>query len=183
MSNNNSIITTIIGTAGLIGIIYGYTVHKRLTKISAKLDKTIDDLADDVDVDISEDLVNKAVNKAVAIAVKEAIDKATSEAVSEVRRDIHREVSAAVNKEYEFIKDSVLKETTISASQIDVAKVTKDVEKAAEKLALEKFDAKLEDIAEKFSNDMDNTVKVISAIKAAMNPVTTNGREFVVKLG
>lgn len=185
MSNNNSIITTIIGVAGLVGLGYGFAMHTKLSKVSERLDRSIDSLADDMEIDIPEELVNKAVEKAVASAVKTAVDKATNEAVNEVRRDIRREVANAVEKEYDSVKDNVLKEVTVAASKIDVVKVRKDVEEAAKKMALEKFDANLEGILEKFSSDWDNTAKIYSAIKnmVAPTPAPSSNREFVVRVG
>ena len=179
MSNNNNIFTTIIGVAGLVGIGYGYACHSKMVKVSERLDKSIDGLANDMEIDISEELVNKAVNKAVMAAVKSAVDKATNEAVIEVRNDVRREVAAAVNKEYEAIKESVLKEITVASSKIDVDKVRKDVERGAEKMALEKFDANLENVAKHFYEKLDTTAKVCSMFAATPG---TN-REFVVKLG
>lgn len=181
--NNNSIVATIIGAAGLVGLGYAFACHTKLAKVSERLDQSIDSLADDMEIDISEELVNKAVNKAVTSAVKTAVDKATNDAVAVVRADIRREVAAAVEKEYDSVKDNVLKEITVAASKIDADKVRRDIEKRAEKMALEKFDANLEDILKRFNNDLDNTAKVYSTIKSMMAPTTNNGREFVVRVG
>lgn len=184
MSNTNtSIINTIIGVAGLFGLGYGLAMHTKLAKVSERLECSIDDLADNMEIDIPEELVNKAVEKAVATAVKTAVDKATSEAVNEVRRDIRREVANAVEKEYDSIKDNVLKEITVAASKIDTAKVRRDVEEAAKKMALDKFDANLEGVLEKFSSDWDNTAKIYSAIKNMVTPAPSSNREFVVRVG
>lgn len=182
-NTNNSIFTSIITIAGLVGIGYGLACHNKMTKVSERLDKSIDEIAGDMEIDISEELVKKAVDRAVGSAVKAAVDKATTDAVAEVRRDIRREVSTAVEKEYQSIKDNVLKEITVSASKIDVDKVRREVEKAAEKAALAKFDANLEGILQKFNNDLDNTAKVYSAIKSMMTPAANTGREFVVRVG
>lgn len=179
MSTNNNIFTTIIGVTGLVGIGYGVACHSKMVKISQRLDKSIDSLANNMEIDISEEIVSRAVNKAVAAAVKSAVDKATDEAVAEVRNDIRREVAAAVNKEYEAVKDSVLKEVTVASSKIDVDKVRKDVEKGAEKMALEKFDADLEGVKKHFYDKLETTAKVCSMFVATPGA----NREFVVKLG
>ena len=181
MSNNNNILTTVLAISGLVGVGYGVACHSKMVKVSERLDKSIDALANNMEIDISEELVNKAVHKAVTIAVKSAVDTATNEAVTEVRRIIRKEVAAAVDKEYETIKESVLNEITVEASKIDVEKVTKDVEKGAEQMALKKFDVNLEGILKRFNNDLDNTAKVYSTIKSMMTP--NSNREFVVKLG
>lgn len=179
MANNNNILTTIIGVAGLVGIGYGAACHSKMVKVSNRLDKSIDGLANDTNIDISEEIINKAVDKAVGVAVKSAVDKATNETIAEIRRDIRREVAAAVDKEYESIRDSVLKEVTVASSKIDVDKVRKDVEAGAEKIALEKFDANLDGITKKFYEKLETTAKVCSMFATAPNA----NREFVVKLG
>ena len=185
MSNNNSTLNTIIGIAGLLGIGYGIAMHTKLSKISKRLDKSIDDLADNMEIDIPEEMVSKAIDKAVATAAKNAADRAANEAVNEVRRDIRSTVSNAVENEYQSIKDKVLSETTVAASKIDVAKVRADVEQAAKKAALEKFDVNLDGVLQKFSDDWDNTAKIYGAIKNMVTPTTTTRApgEFVFKLG
>lgn len=183
MSNNNTIFATIIGVAGIFGLGYGFAMHTKMGKISERLDRAVDEIADDMEIDIPEDIVQKAVNKAVASEVKKAVEKAANEAVNEVRRDIRREVADAVNKEYESIKDNVLKEITVAASKIDANRVRKDVEEAAKKMALEKFDANLENILEKFNNDLDNTAKVYSTIKSMMSSNVSPAKEYVFRVG
>jgi len=188
MSNNYSTINTIIGAIGLVGIGYGLAMHSKLAKVSDKLDTSIDKLADGMEIDIPEELVRKAVNKAVDSEVQKALNKAANEAVDQVRRDIRVTVGDAVNKEYSNIKDSVLKEITVSASKIDEARVRKDVEKAAQEMALKKFDVNLDSILTKFNNDLDNTAKIYSTIKGMMTPApapapTSNNREYVIRVG
>ena len=182
--SNNSTFTTILGVAGLLGLGYGIAMHTRLSKISKRLDKGIDDLADNMEIDIPEEMVKKAIDKAVATATRNAADRAANEAVNEVRRDIQREVANAVEKEYQSVKDKVLAEITVAASKIDEAKVRHDVEQAAMKAALDKFDVNLDGILKKFSDDWDNTAKIYGAIKNMVTPTTTRAPgEFVVKLG
>lgn len=168
---------------GLVGVGYAIGTRSKLAKISERLNTSIDVLADTVEIDISEELINRAVEKAANTAVKGALAKATNEAVDEARHRIRREVVSAIDKEYETIRDSVLRETNAAASKIDVNKVRRDVEKAAEKMALDKFDANLDGILAKFNNDLDNTAKIYSTIKSTMIPATNSNREFVVKLG
>ena len=177
---NNSIFNTILGIAGVAGITYAVTMHSKYAKINERLDTTINDLASNVEIDISDELINKAVEKAVNAAVKDSITKATNEAVAEVRTDIRRKVSEAVNKEYDSIKDSVLTEITAAAAKIDVAKVQKSVEEKAEKMALEKFDAKLDGVVDKFKSDWNTAAKICNAFQnMGYNP----NRDFVVKFG
>lgn len=181
--SNNSTFNTIIGVAGLLSIGYGIAMHTKLSKISKRLDKGIDDLADNMEIDIPEEMVKKAVDRAVSTATKNAADRAVGDVVSEIRRDIQREVANAVEKEYQTVKDKVLGEITVAASKIDEAKVRRDVELAATKAALDKFDINLDHILKKFSDDWDNTAKIYGAIKNMVTPTTRSPGEFVVKIG
>ena len=88
----------------------------------------------------------------------------------------------AVNKEYETIKDSVLKEIKDSAAKIDVSRVRRDVEAAAKEAALEKFDDNLDDILEKFNDSLTSTSKIYSSIREAITRSSDSGKEFVVRL-
>ena len=88
----------------------------------------------------------------------------------------------AVDKEYDNLKDTVLKEITSSASKIDVSRVRRDVEEAAKEAALEKFDDNLDDILDKFNNNLLNTAKIYSSIRNAITKDSDSEKEFVVRL-
>lgn len=189
MTTNNSTFNTIIGIFGIAGLAYGIAMHTKLAKVSERLDRSIDSLADDMEIDIPEEMVNKAIEKAVATAAKNAATTAANNALAEIKTDIRNKVSAAVEHEYDTIKDKVLREATSAASKINVDRVRRNVEAAAEKMALEKFDANLDGILEKFNGDLDNTAKIYSAIQSVLNPTAAaptpinTGREFVVRVG
>lgn len=180
MNRSNDIIGVILGIAGLVGVGYAIGAHTKLAKVSDRLDKSIDEIADNMEFDIPEELINKAVEKAVKVEATMAVDKATNEAVSEIRKDIRSEVQHVISTEYDNLKETVLKEITSSASKIDVSRVRRDVEEAAEKAALEKFDDNLDDILDKFNDNLSNTAKIYSSIRNAITK--DSGKEFVVRL-
>ena len=180
--NKNDIINVLFGIAGLVGIGYAIGTHTKMAKISERLDKGIDELANNMEFDIPEELVSKAVDKAVKIEAREAVDKAMNDVVSELKRDIRSDVQKAVDKEYDNIKDSVLKEITVSASKIDVSRVRREVEEAAKKAALDKFDDNLDNILETFNDNLSNTSKIYSSIREAIAKDSNSGKEFVVRL-
>lgn len=182
MVRNNELVSILIGVAGLIGVGYAIGTHTKLAKVSERLDKGIEELADDMEFDIPEELINKAVEKAVQVEAKKAVERATNETVMAVKKDVRFEVEQAVDKEYERIKDTVLKELSTSASKIDVSRVRRDIEKAAKEAALEKFDDNLDDILEKFNDSLDNTTKIYSSIREAITRGSNSGKEFVVRL-
>lgn len=178
----NDFINYLFGAAGLIGVGYGICAHTKLSKVSNRLDKSINDLADNTDIDIPEELVNKAVEKAVQAEAKRAVERATNETISAMKNDIHTKVQKEVDNEYESIKDSVLKEITVSASKIDAVKVRRDVEEAAKEAALDKFNDNLDDILEKFNESLNNTSKIYSSIRDAITRDSSSGKNFVVRL-
>lgn len=184
MNRNSYDITNILfGIAGLVGIGYAIGTHTKLAKISERLDRGIDELANDTEIDIPEELVDKAIDKAVQIEVKRAVEKAAGDTVAAVKRDIHAQVKSTIDNEYDALKDSVLKEITNEAAKIDAVRVRKSVEEAAKKAALEKFDDNLDDILEKFNNDLDNTSRIYSSIRDTLTKNTDSNKGFTVRLG
>lgn len=168
---------------GLVGIGYAVGTHTKLAKISERLDKSIDDLADNTEIDIPEELINKAIEKAVAIEAKKAVTAAANDALNSIKRDIHNSVSETINCEYEHIKESVLKEVTVAASKIDVNRVRRDVEAAAKKAALEKFDSNMDDILEQFNENLSNLSKIYNSMAGIATKNIDSGKEFVFKVG
>lgn len=178
----NDVFSIIFGIAGLVGIGYAIGTHTKMAKISERLDKNINDLADNMEFDIPEKLIEKAVDEAAKNEARRAVEAATREAINQVKNDIHTKIQSEVDKEYDSIKDSVLNEITVSASKIDASKVRKDVEEAAKKAALEKFDDNLDDILEKFNKDLDNTSKIYGSIREALTKNSNSSKGFVVRL-
>lgn len=178
----NNTINILIGLAGLVGIGYAIGTRTKMAKIAARLDRSIDDLANCTEIDIPETLINKAVEKAAKDEARRAVEAATKEVVERVKNDIHSKVQQEVEKEYNTIKDSVLKEITVSASKIDAYRVRRDVEEAAKKAALDKFDDNLDDILEKFNENLSNTSKIYSSIREAITKDSNSGKEFTVRL-
>lgn len=181
--NKNNTFNTIISIIGLLGIGYAVSTHSKMSKISEKLDKSINDLVNDTKIYIPDKLIDEAVEKHVAEEVKKAVVKAANDAVYEVKHDISKTVSAAVNAEYDRVQESVLKEITASAARIDVDKVRRDVESAAEREAIKKFDANLDDILRSFKNNLENTSKTCDMFRSMVMNGSNQNREFVLKLG
>lgn len=178
----NDVFGIIFGVAGLVGIGYAIGTHSKMAKISERLDRSINDLADNMEFDIPEKLVDKAIEEAAKNEARRAVEIATRETVEQVKNDIHTKVQREVDKEYDNIKESVLKEITVSASKIDASKVRKDVEEAAKKTALDKFDDNLDDILEKFNKDLENTSKIYGSIREALTKDSSSSKGFVVRL-
>lgn len=182
MNKSNDIISILFGVAGLVGIGYAIGTHTKLAKVSERLDRSINDIADNMEFDIPEELISKAVDEAVNTEARKAVSRATNETISELKRDVRSEVQRAIDKEYDNLKDTVLKEITVQASKIDVGRVRRSVEEAAEQAALDKFDDNLDDILEKFNDNLTNTSKIYSSIRDAITKDSDSRKEFVVRL-
>ena len=182
MTKSNDIISILFGVAGLVGIGYAIGTHTKLAKVSERLDRSINDIADNMEFDIPEELISKAVDEAVNTEARKAVNRVTNETISELKRDVRSEVQRAIDKEYDNLKDTVLKEITVQASKIDVSRVRRSVEAAADQAALDQFDDNLDDILEKFNNHLTNTSKLYSSIRDAITKDSDSRKEFVVRL-
>lgn len=182
MSKSSDVISIIFGVAGLIGIGYAISTQSQLVKVSKRLDKSIDEIASDMEIDIPEKMVNEAVKKAVETEARKTVERVADDAARAMRADIRTKVNAAIEAEYESIKENVLKEATTSAAKIDCLRVRRDVEEAAKKEALKKFDDNLDDILEKFNNDLNNTSRIYNSIRETIANTGSIGKEFVVRL-
>lgn len=158
-------------TVGLVAVGYAMGTHSKMAKISENLDRSIEELAGNTPVDIPDSMIERAVEKAVAYEVKQAVSKATDAVVADVKRDIHKQVSNAVESEYSSIKSVVLKEITDEAAKIDANRVRADVETAAKRIALEKFDDKLDDIVDEFKEKVEGYVEDCKDNLAVVNKV------------
>lgn len=175
-----------IGLGGIIlgsaGIGYAFGTNNKMAKVSKTLDCSIDDLANNTNVDIPEAMVKRAVERAVESEAQRAVTRATHMAVQEIKTDIHKQVTAAVEKEYDRIKDSVLREITDEASKINIDRVRTEVENEAKRKALEKFDISLDGILTNFNDNLKNTSKIYSSIANSLTK-QNDGKEFVFKVG
>lgn len=177
-------IVGILGVAvGLVGVGYALGTRSKMARISEKLDRSIEDLAGQMPVDIPQDMIERAVEKAVAGEVKGAVSKVTDAVTVELKRDIHKKVTDAVESEYANVKESVLEELVSAASKIDVKRAREDVENAAKKHALEKFDDNLDDILGNFNDQLKNTSRIYTSIADTMGKYGPNDREAVIRIG
>ena len=182
MSSKFDGVVGILGVAvGLVGVGYALGTHSKMAKISEKLDRSIEELAGNTPVDIPSDMVERAVEKAVAHEVKQVAGKATDAVIADVKRDIHKQVSDAVESEYSNIKSTVLEELTTEAAKIDAKRVRADVERAAKKMALDKFEDNLDDITDEYKEYLASVSKIGKTFADAV--ILPNHKETVLRIG
>lgn len=184
MSKNFDALVGLIGVGvGLVGVGYALGTRSKMARISEKLDRSIEDLAGQIPVDIPKDIIERATEKAIACEVKGAVGKVTDAVTVDLKRDIHKKVTDAVESEYANVKESVLEELVSAASKINVKRVREDVENAAKKHALEKFDDNLDDILGNFNDQLKNTSRIYTSIADTMGKYGPNDREAVIRIG
>lgn len=166
---NGNVIMGIVGAiGGLVGLGYALGTQSKMNQISDRLDRSIDELSKGIDVDIPKDVVDAAVQKAVDVKTAAAVKSATDAATKEVSKDIHRQVNAAIESQYQDLKDVVLAELKKKAANIDEARLKDEIIKEAKKQAEKKLDGSMDDILSKFNSDLDNISKIYRSIASTM---------------
>lgn len=153
---------------GLVGIGYGVGSRKKLNDICNRIDTTIKDISKDVEVTISDKIVEQAVNMAVEKEVKSAVNRATNRIIDDIESDIKKEVKTAVNSSYNNIKESVKDQVQKQVSRIDIDDLKRDVTAKAKEEALEKLQDNLDDILNKFNEELCNVSKIYKSISNAI---------------
>ena len=184
MNNKFDGIIGFVGIAvGLVGVGYALGTHSKMAKISNNLERSIDDLASQVPVDIPNDMLERAVERAVFYEAKQAVCRVSDKVKHDVAYDMHKQIKDVIEDEYSNIKDTVLKNVTDEAANIDFKRVRYDVEKAAKEKALEKFDDNLDDILENFNDQLKSTSKIYTSIADSMTKYKSNDGGTVLRIG
>lgn len=182
MRDNFSFVLGVGGVVvGLIGIGYALGARKKLNDICDRIDQSLDNLSDNMAVDIPQSMIDRAVEKAVDREVERQVGKAADRAVKEVTSDIRSEIKKSVNSSYSDVKTSVTDELKRQVGRVDIAEVKRDVINEAKDTAAKQFQDSLDDILEKFNNDLNN----ISLIyKSIANAITKDGsnKDITLKL-
>lgn len=166
---------------GLVGIGYAAGTRSKMNQISEKLDKSLDDIVRDSRIDIPNGLIERAVERSVEAKTRIAIDNTVSRAMDKADSIIRSSVSTAIKNQYGELKNRVLGEMTKRVSNINEERLRDDIYNAAKEKAVEKFEANLDDILEKFNNDLENVGKIYKSIA---NVMTKNeGKEMTFRIG
>ena len=153
---------------GFIGVGYAFGARKKLNDISDMLDKSIDELSDNVSVDIPDCMIDRAVEHAVNRETEIAVKKATDRVISDIETRIKMDVASAVSDERTKIQESVKKEIEKKVSRIDIDDLRREVVAEAKEAAAEKLDGSLDDILEKFNDELHSVSKIYSSIAKAI---------------
>lgn len=167
---------------GLVGVGYGLYVTNKMNKLAKKLNKTIDELSDDIEVDISDGLVQQALDKAVEREVGVTVQRAAASVTHEIRDNIRKEVKASVESAYANIKTDVTKEVERKVGSIDITDIRNEIVEKGKRAVVEKLDSSLDDICDKFNNDLHNISKIYESIASRMTGNNRNEKELSLKI-
>lgn len=170
---------TLLGLAGIcigfIGVGYAFGARKKLNDISDMLDKSIDELSESTEVEIPDCMIERAVEQAVNREARDAVRKSTDKVVTDIEATIKSEVSSAVASERAKIEESVKKEIEKKVANIDISSLRRDVVKEAKEAAAEKLDDSMEEILEKFNDELHSISKIYKSIEKAITKEKESG--------
>ena len=167
---------------GLVGVGYGLYVTNKMNKLAGKIGKTIDELSKDIKVEVNDGLVQQSLDRAVEREVGTTVKHAAASITLEIRDDIRKEVKSKVESAYSNIKTDVTKEVERQVGNIDISDIRKEIVEKGKQAAVEKLNGSLDDICDKFNNDLHNVSKIYESIANRMTGNTRNEKEMVFKI-
>lgn len=164
--------STIISLIGLgvatIGTVYSIASGKRLKDVCRRLDVSIDDLVNKAGKDIQLDISDKAVNEAIDRLISEQVAASAPRIEAKIRSDLYSkisdEVKREVNAQYNDIKTNVVREVKEKVGHIDISDVKKQVIADAKEEAAGRFRDELDNILERFNDQLSDVKKIYSSI-------------------
>lgn len=182
--------TIIIGAAvatslisGACGLIAYIKAAKKIRKVSDRLNKSIDQLADDVDVEISDAIVRAAVDEAVSAQAEKQVNGAIQRACFDVERDMKSRIQQEVNGAYSDLKQKVKEEMERQVGALDIRDIRRsvvedakreakekfsDALKEIEKSSKEKFDSELDDILQRYNNQLKDVSRIYGSVASTL---------------
>ena len=160
-------------TAAVVGGVYAVKMCKKIADISNSLDKTIKEVSEMTEVEIEDAMIEAAVERRVNVEVGKAVAAATTKIVSDLESDMRDDIKADVDKEKEFLQDSVKDKIEKEVKKINFDDLRRDVVKEAKEAAAKKFESDLDDVLEKYNENLEKVTKIYSNISASMNPKQT----------
>lgn len=147
-------------------IVSVYTTVKQY-RLSKKIRKSLGDIEEMSADKITDNLIEKAVNKSADKKVAEHLAQMDSQVLREARAELSAEARKAVEKHSADIRRKAAEETARQVENLDIEALKRRVCDQAEKHALEKFDDCLDDIAQGYKEQMENSRKLYDKILKA----------------
>lgn len=172
MKTNDILAMAVIGTVGA-GIYFGRKLYKQVKELTEKVDISIKDIGDMTQVEVKESIIDSVVEKKVSEEVAHTVKKSAAVAVADIESDIHDQIKAEVEREYDDIKESVKDEIKSQVDGININKIRNEVIKEAKEAAAKKFENDLDEVLEKYNNNLEKLTNIYGSIAQKMNPKQT----------
>lgn len=155
------IICAVIAGASVIAAIY---CGKKLNDVLGIVNSAVTDVSSLTYIDVQQSIVDKAVEKAAVNAARNA----TKAAEGAIRNQIETQVTNAVLNSKCAIKTAVTEKIAREIANIDQSELAEDITEQAKELIVEKFEDKLDGIANEFSRNLENVGKIYQSIAETM---------------
>ena len=160
--------------------------EEKYKELEKRLERKVNDISDSLNVDVPDEIVREALERAANNKISKAVDDASKEIIKDCNYEIRSQVRETVSVAYDNVKVDVKKELKRQIDAIDISgikrevisdakdKVKEELEDAieeitdtfedaledAKKKATEKYEAELDTIATKVSNDLERSSKI-----------------------
>ena len=161
-----------VGVAA-VGGVYAVKMCKKLYDLSQKLDATIQEVSEMTEIEIEDAMINAAVDRRVNVEVGKAVAAATTTIVNDLEADMRKDIKDKVEKESEYLQEEVKKKIEKEVNKINLDQLKKEVVREAKDTASKKFESDLDDVLEKYNENLEKVTKIYSNISASMNPKQT----------
>ena len=149
---------------GLLSLGYSIYISCKLKKVTDVLDVTIDNMADKVVVEVEEAIVEAAID----VAVDREVNRVVRETGRRLNDEIRQQVRDSVRESYTDIKEKVTDEIASQAKHINMSALESEVVDKAKRIVADKFDSKLDGLADEFNGRLREVTKIYSAISKKM---------------
>lgn len=172
MKTNDILAIAVIGTVSA-GLYFGRKLYKQVKDLTDKVDISLKDIGNMTEVEVKESIIDAVVERKVSESVDHAVKKATAVAVADIETDIHDQVEKEVENQYDDIKESVKDEIKSQVDNININKLKNEVVKEAKEAAAKKFENDLDEVLEKYNNNLEKLTNIYGSIAQKMNPKQT----------
>lgn len=151
-------------------------------KVAKKIGISVEELGTASKDTIKEALVERAVESAAERGVEARLNRVKNEVMSEARVKLSEETRKAVKEASDQIQREVGEKIATEASMIDMTEMKRSAREKAEAKILEKFDGNLEDLLQKFNENLSNIQKIYGGIADAISKgkEKDNGIKFTI---
>ena len=154
---------------GLTVAVVGGIIVSKTNKLSNTFDRSVKDLEKTAENDIAEKLIGTAVENAARRKVNDYVDRVGDSVMADGKQKISDEVRKAVANAKQEIADKVTERIGAEAAMIDMDDLKKSARAKAEAKIVDKFDGNLDDLLEKFGDNLSNVKRIYSSIADAMS--------------